>query len=647
MKPRYDWHKTPLGRAILFFGSIKFAVPILVLATLALCYGTWLEATTNATHAKIVVYGSWWFVVLMALICVTLILAVVTRYPWRKKHTGFIIVHAALITIIVSGFVTFFTKVEGTMSLEEGMRADALRGQTNELQILTHNAGEFEILDAQIIRAPGTISLNGIEIEVLERWDNSAQETVVLNDGMNPLHAIELKFGAGDEGHWIGQLQNGETPPVLHEVEVRVLPQGQAWSPETIGQQSRPVFRHRNKEGLIDLEEVGQVVDTGWAIESIRRFKHAMVGPEGMIEGDESRDNPAVEVTLVHEDGSRERHAAFDRFRGSINKKQVDGEDFSELVLEYVGHGLDRPTLVFTRDELATTAHFASPDGHRIEQVLDGQAPWTIDLGDGSECIILEAFSNARGTTKLVKAPQGEENMPALVVRIHGTAADGTASHEPMILAWGARSMIQVGDEFLGISYTPSMTRVPFAIELVDFRKVDYPGSSMAMAYESDVIFTDEHGNTHEQTIWMNNPLEYQGWKVYQSGFVGSDVSIFQVTKDPGLLATYIGCIFLCLGILVMYYSKAYSHGHPGMPKVFDSKKKRSSNHAFAERTSDVVDGDRHDLPPSTSVATASPGSGLEVQVCIDSDPGSRTHDADGHLRKTRGRRDHRTHTVG
>ncbi len=647
MKPRYDWHRTSLGRTILFLGSIKFALPILVLTAIALCYGTWLEATTNATHAKIVVYGSWWFVALMAMICITLVLAVVTRYPWRKKHTGFIIVHAALITIIVSGFVTFFTKVEGTMALEEGMRADALRAQTSELQILKHDAGKFEILDTQIIQGPGTVSLNGIEIEVLERWDNSTQETVVLDDGMNLLHAIELKFGAGDEGHWIGQLQSGETPPMLHGVEVRVLPQGQTWSPETIGQQARPVFRHRQGDARIDPQEAGQIVDAGWTIESIRRFKHAMVGPDGMIEGDESRDNPAIEITLVHEDGSRERHAAFERFRGSINKKQVEGERFSELVLEYVGHQLDRPTLVFTRDESTTTVHFASPDGRGDTLELVGQAPWTIDLGDAGECIILNAFANARGTTKLVEAPQGEENMPALLVRIHATAPDGTASHEPTVLAWGARSMIQVGDEFLGISYTPSMTPVPFAIELVDFRKRDYPGSTMAMAYESDVIFTDEHGNTHEQTIWMNNPLEYKGWKVYQSGFVGSDVSIFQVTKDPGLIPTYIGCIFLCFGILVMYYSKAYSHGHPGMPKVFDSKKKRSSNNAFAERTSDVVDGDRHDLPASASLAKPPAGPGLEVQVCIDSDPGSRTHDADGHLRKTRSRRNHRTHTVG
>ncbi len=647
MRPRYDWHRTPLGRMILFFGSIRFAVPILVLTTIALCYGTWLESTTNATQAKVLVYGSWWFVALMAMICITLTLAVVTRYPWRKKHTGFIIVHASLITIIISGFITFFTKVEGTMALEEGMRADSLRAQTSELQILAHDAGKFEVLDTQIIQSPGVVRLAGIEIEVLERWDNSAQETVVLNDGMNLLHAVELKFGAGDEGHWIGQLQNGETPPILHEVEVRVLPQGQAWTPETIGQQSRPVFRHREGDTLINPQETGQVVDIGWVIESIRQFKHAMVGPDGMFEGDESRDNPAIEITLVHEDGSRERHAAFDRFRGSINKKQIKGERFSELVLEYVGHGLDRPTLVFTRDESATTVYFAAPDGHRTEQQLVGEGPWTINMGNGSECIILNTFSNARGTTKLVEAPQGEENMPALLVRIHGTAPDGPAWHEPMVLAWGARSMIQIGDEFRGISYTPSITPVPFSIELVDFRKVDYPGSTMAMAYESDVIFTDEYGNTHEQTIWMNNPLEYQGWKVYQSGFVGSDVSIFQVTKDPGLLPTYAGCIFLCLGILVMYYSKAYSHGHPGIPKVFDSKKKRSSNNAFAERTSDVVGGDGHDLPTTPSVARASTGSGLEVQVCINSDSGPRAHDADGHIRKTRGRRDHRARTVG
>ncbi len=646
MKAQHDWHKTPLGRVILFLGSIRFAIPILVLTTGGLIYGTWVESTQSARQAGILVYGSWWFIGLMLITCLTLILAVVTRYPWRKRHTGFIIVHASLIVIIISGFITFFTNVEGDMALQEGMSASSLRTGFNELQILSHSGGEFELLDAAIVENTGPMEINGVAIDVLEIWDNTTQNTVVLDDGANKLHAVHLAFGAGDEGHWVGQLQPGETPPMLHEVEVRVLPEGKTWEPPNIGDQPRAVFRHAKSEQLFDLGEVGDQVADGWTIESIERFDHAIVGLDGLTEGEETRDNPAVQVILVNPNGSRERHTAFDRFRGSINKKQVDGEEFSELVFEYVGHGLDRPTLAFFRNETETSVLYVSPAGDRFEQTLTGEGPWTLDLG-GHECTVLQAYANARGTTELVEAPEAAENAPALRLKVLTPGVDGTVSNETMTLVWGRRSMIEAGDQLLGIAYGPSTVPVPFTIELIDFRKKDYPGSGMAMAYESDVIFTDEHGNSHEQTIWMNNPLEYKGWKVYQSGFVGSDVSIFQIAKDPGLIPMYIGCTALFVGFILVYYTSSYTQGHPGMPKMFESKKKGSTTNAFAEHTStdSPVPDDRSD---NTNGNGSRPiRDGLEIKVLPNPDPRPRTHHANGHLRTPDRGRDHRTHEVG
>jgi hypothetical protein len=90
MKRSHAWHHTAFGNVACWLGSIQFAVPILIFVAVALGWGTYLESTQSARVAKSVVYGSMWFLILMGLVCVSLIFAVVTRYPWKRKHVGFI-----------------------------------------------------------------------------------------------------------------------------------------------------------------------------------------------------------------------------------------------------------------------------------------------------------------------------------------------------------------------------------------------------------------------------------------------------------------------------------------------------------------------------------------------------------------------------
>lgn len=641
MKSGHNWRRSLLGRVIFYIGSIRFAIPLLTITSISLVYGTWIESTVSARQAGNIVYGSWWFISLMALICITLVLAVVTRYPWRKKHTGFIIVHTALITIIVSAFVTFFTGVEGEMALKEGMSASALRLEHNQLQLLAHEAGEFTLIGSAIVDRPSTVSINDVRFEIVELWANSTEELTVKDDGLKALHAIELDIGHGDGGHWVGQLRFGEQAPMLHGAEVRVLPEGETWTPPTPDEIIHAVLRHSKNDNTVDIDAMTPAIGDGWEIESIERFKHAIVGEFGLEDGESNRDNPAVQVVLKHVDGSRERHAAFDHFRTSVNKKQIEGQTFSEYVLEYQGESIEHPLLLITRaDGLSTATVYVRGAGPQSMQLI-GNGPWEIDVA-GEPGTIMHAYGNARGVQELVEAPQGAENKP--VARVRVVEDDADHDHDTMSLGWGQRSMIQIHDQVMGIAYAPATTPVPFSIQLIEFRKRDYPGSEMAMAYESDVVFTDEAGKTHEQTIWMNNPLEYKGWKVYQAGFVGSDLSIFQVARDPGLIPMYIGCVLLCTGILVMYYSKAYTHGHPGMPKVFDNKSKRRTIHASAPNTTAA------DTSPDERTSSGKrddEGQRLEVPVCADRSPGPRAHHADGQPRSTRRSRSHRSNKVG
>ncbi|HHN77590.1 MAG TPA: hypothetical protein ENK11_02810, partial [Phycisphaerales bacterium] len=75
MKPHLDWHHTTLGRFLLFIGGLRFAIPVMILVAVALIIGTFLDAGQGAKVAARLVYGSGWFIALMALVCMSLIAA--------------------------------------------------------------------------------------------------------------------------------------------------------------------------------------------------------------------------------------------------------------------------------------------------------------------------------------------------------------------------------------------------------------------------------------------------------------------------------------------------------------------------------------------------------------------------------------------
>ena len=105
---------------------------------------------------------------------------------------------------------------------------------------------------------------------------------------------------------------------------------------------------------------------------------------------------------------------------------------------------------------------------------------------------------------------------------------------------------------------------LPFSLSLKDFRKVDYPSTQTAMSYESDVVLEDTDENTViQKTIRMNKPLDYKGYRIFQSSYVQDpdqgEGSIFTIAKNPGIRFIYSGACITFLGILTVFFIKPFS----------------------------------------------------------------------------------------
>lgn len=82
-----------------------------------------------------------------------------------------------------------------------------------------------------------------------------------------------------------------------------------------------------------------------------------------------------------------------------------------------------------------------------------------------------------------------------------------------------------------------------------------------AKRFASNVIIYTEQGDKYSTTIEVNKPAKVNGWKIYQLSYdqdkgKWSDISIFELVKDPWLPLVYVGIILMILGaflIFIMY----------------------------------------------------------------------------------------------
>lgn len=108
-------------------------------------------------------------------------------------------------------------------------------------------------------------------------------------------------------------------------------------------------------------------------------------------------------------------------------------------------------------------------------------------------------------------------------------------------LDWGSRSVV-----------------LPFAIALKDFELERYAGSMSPSSYASEVVILDPlNGIEESHRIYMNNVLDYGGFRFFQSSYdLDEQGTILSVNKDPGKIPTYIGYTMLTLGLLWAMFAR-------------------------------------------------------------------------------------------
>ncbi|WP_310993242.1 cytochrome c biogenesis protein CcsA [Aequorivita marina] len=184
------------------------------------------------------------------------------------------------------------------------------------------------------------------------------------------------------------------------------------------------------------------------------------------------------------------------------------------------------------------------------------------------------------GEFGVVKAEAGEPaNQDALIVEV--SSKDETKT---VALLGGKGSApspkeTQIGGLKVYMSYGSESIDLPFSITLNKFIADKYPGTETGYSsFKSKVTVINEDKTHFDADIFMNNVLDHEGYRFFQSGFDPDEGgTILSVNHDWwGTWITYIGYFFLYLGMMAILVSK---HSRFGKLEVMLSRiKKKKRN---------------------------------------------------------------------
>ncbi|MCP4305214.1 MAG: hypothetical protein GY788_10135, partial [bacterium] len=98
-----------------FFGSLKLSVVLLLISIGVLVPATIVDSEMGLEFARYYIYTSPWFIALAFMLAINVLVAMLLRFPWKRRHIGFLVCHLGLLVLLAGTMQTFLVGVEGKL----------------------------------------------------------------------------------------------------------------------------------------------------------------------------------------------------------------------------------------------------------------------------------------------------------------------------------------------------------------------------------------------------------------------------------------------------------------------------------------------------------------------------------------------------
>lgn len=120
-----------------FLGGVYFAILLIATVTLMVVGGTLIESGTGShLYASSFTYNHPFFKTLLWLFFINILFAALRRWPFKKKHIPFLLVHLGLLMMLGGVLVKSYAGKQGSMSILEGSETNVITiAETYAIQI--------------------------------------------------------------------------------------------------------------------------------------------------------------------------------------------------------------------------------------------------------------------------------------------------------------------------------------------------------------------------------------------------------------------------------------------------------------------------------------------------------------------------------
>jgi len=570
-------------RIVHLLGSLQLALILLSTIAIAIAIATFYESSFSAKIAQAYIYKAPWFIFWLGILCINLFAVTLTRWPWEKKHTGFIVTHYGIILLLIGAVVGSQTGFEGNVTLhKDAQPINRITTSRSILQVESPADGAMYVMpfDAELLRPtekrPKSVPVPGSDIVIMtDAYSGNLITKPVLQASANPTArtGIDLEFTSAMLN------QSSEMPLVLRPdggmeedffgmATVALLPSLPDRSPQQISE------THMVFEKFAPVVQAASDLRTGISVvlgDAGRKI--TLRSPDGVSASYETQAVIGKSLPLGSASVRVESYWPDFKMENGFPKSISDLPNNPAVLVRIDGpHSVsgaeagasDRPMFELAPNADGSVQYQLSRRGISYASGRIGVGE-TIPLGWSDwSAKLTQMFPKAEIASISEPGQEDVEGIPGFRAWLRGP--DGT-NGEARWVESGSIPNLVLGDTIVRIGYGLELKPVDFTIRLKNFEVPRFEGTETPANFIATVEFQDRAtGKTKEDIARMNKPASWPGgivahltgfnYKFSQAEWNPDDLgeTTLQVLYDPGWLLKWTGSLAICAGIFIMFY---------------------------------------------------------------------------------------------
>ena len=293
--------------------------------------GTIIESRYNAQVADLRIYSATWFIILLVFLWLNIFCAAVSRIPYKKHHTGFVITHIGMLTLLVGSIMTKLMGIDGSIQIQEKTQSNYVSLPQLVYEIgASGKPGYSKVLFPRSLDALGKGELDFLNesrhplfVTQYEPFVEPNQPQAPAVSGAGALNfKLESEFFNVDQSLHITNKPDMRMGPAF----IRYVKKKSSVTKAKVSKQKKVKKAKGHVVNIYDVSTdeliksiaLGKILKTPLKIKQmtikvLKNFEQAVVVENKLDEGGQKGVNPALEIQVVYQ-GKTFRDVAYAKF---------------------------------------------------------------------------------------------------------------------------------------------------------------------------------------------------------------------------------------------------------------------------------------------------------------------------------------------